>query len=99
MRERLTADLAERMADASPGVGMLLGESESPEIASPQLLVGEHGKDDAAGEARGSPPSPARNAVIIIATPDFMSSAPRPDTIPSAISATKTAGVSIAGPP
>ena len=42
------ADLAERMANAGEGFGMLLREELRPEIAS-GLLVGEHGEHDAAG--------------------------------------------------
>ena len=79
------ADLAERMANAGERFGMLLREELRAEISS---------ASSSESTASTTPPGGTRpsafarrNAVIIIATPDFMSSAPRPHTIPSAISA------------
>ena len=52
------SDLAERVTRPAERVGMLLRE-ELRAVVAARLLVREHGEDEAAGTAPGSPPSPA----------------------------------------
>ena len=80
--QREAAELAEREADALEELGMLLDEEARAEVAA-VLLVGEHAEDEVARRPYALPPSRARTAETSIATPAFMSSAPRPQISPS----------------
>ena len=75
---RETAELADRVAHAGEQLGVLADEEVRPVVAA-GLLVGEHAQDHVPGRGRGAA-SARMKAASIIATPPFMSSAPRPQT-------------------
>ena len=87
-REREPADLADRLGDALEQVRVVVDQPVRA-LAAAGLLVGEEARARRRAAAGGPRAAAARTTASIIASMSFMSTAPRPQTQPSAISPEK----------